>query len=552
MDEQTKTQRETEIENLVSGLDEQPSAKQKESKKKAKEEKPKGWFSSLKRSTKTLIVGFLVLVLLVPAAFLFTKYAPVGESLADESSEEEEVIALFEGPTVSNISQVTVDNGEVFTIKLDSVTPATDDDEAKRNYKVLELEDLPQDRFAAGGAIDFVASLSAKQLVVEAPTEEDFEKYGFTNPVITVVVTADIAKADETRIPKDFTVKYGIKAATGTEIYVTSDSKEGIYIASYDAFFTYGKEYYINRTLIPSYLDDGETQISAKSFTVSRPGQEDITVESYDGATLENYVYTPVYRLTSPFVYNALEERATGLFSKLSGFSADSVTKAFPSASDKAGYGISNPSARLNVVCDNGKTYKILVGKTHVITTEYLEDDGNSVIYDAEYTYIMLDGIDCVYEILTDSLEFGELTVDEFLYGLIFLPVMDNLKTLDINGKDAQWHTSFEGESEGIKINLNGKVVNSENFRTFFQLVVGANCTGSGYGEKETGELLLTINGVFKNGETFNYEFYDFGGKNVLVKRSGEAIVISGRNYVDKVFAQIKNAYANVPVDAVL
>jgi|GEM_PF-3461477 hypothetical protein len=548
MDEQIKTQRELEIEDLVSGL----GAKPEDTKPKKEKKEKAGGGKSLKRSTKALIAGLLVIIVLAPAAFLFTKYAPAGESSVDESSGEEEKIALFEGPTVSNITQVKVDNGETYTIDFDSITPATDDVAAVRNYKVSELKDLPQDEFAISGAVDFAAALSAKELVVENPTEEDFEKYGFTNPTATIVIKADIAKADETRVSKDFTVKYGVKVATGTEIYVTSDTKGGIYRASDDAFITYNKEYYVDDTLVPSYLEDGQTAVEAKSFTVSRAGQDDLTLEKYSGGEIKNFVNTPAYQLTAPFTYTALEERATGLFSKLPGFRADGAVKVFPSAADKTEFGFDNPEAQVSIVCSNDKTYKLLVGKRHIETTEYLDDTGSSVVYDAEYNYIMLEGVDCVYQILTDNLEFSELTIDEFLYGLIFLPVMDNLKTLDVNFPNENWHTSFEGESEGIKIKLNDKVVNSENFRTFFQLLVGVNCTGNGFGETETGECLLTVDGVFKDGETFKYEFYDFGGRNVLVKKNGTAIVLANKSYVEKVAQQIKNAYSDTPVDAVL
>jgi len=546
MDEHIKTQRELEIENLVSGLDEQ------QANKKPEKEKSKTGFFSLKRSVRTLIAAGAVLIFLFPAAFLFVKFAPAPESSVEEVSEPDEVISLFDGPTISNITQVSVNNGETYNIKFDSITPASGDTPSQRNYKVEELKDLPQDKYSIGGAVDFAAALSAKKCVVEKPTDEDFEKYGFNKPAATITVKADIARSDETRVSKEFTLKYGLKVSSGTEIYVISDTKDGIYIASDDAFFTYKKEYYVDKGFIPTFLEDGATQITAKSFTVSRDGQDDLTLESYEGEELKNYVYTPMYQITSPFTYNALEERATGLFGKLPGFAADSAVKVFPTAAEKAEYGLDNPAARLSVTCSNEQTYKILVGKKHVVTTEYLDENGESAVNDAEYTYIMLEGVDCVFDILTMNLEFDALKVDEFLYGLIFLPAIDNLKTLDINEKDTKWHTAFEGESESIKITLNDKVVNSDNFRTFFQLLVSANCSGNGYGKTETGECLLTINGVFKDGETFSYEFYEFEGRSVLVKRNGESIVLTSKNYVEKLAKQIRNAYSDTPVNAVL
>ena len=546
MDEHIKTQRELEIEDLVSGLDEQ------QTNQKPEKEKPKGGFFSLKRSVRTLVISGAVLIFLFPAVFLFVKFSPAPESSVEESLAPEEVIALFEGPTISNITQISVNNGETYNIKFDGITPASDDNPSQRNYKIEELKNLPQDKFSINGAVDFAAALSAKKCIVENPTEEDFEKYGFNKPAATITIKADIARSDETRVPKEFTVKYGLKASTGTEIYVTSDTKDGIYIASDDAFITYKKEYYVGKSFIPAFLEDGATQITAKSFTVSREGQEDLTLESYEGEEFKNYVYTPMYRITSPFTYNALEDRATGLFGKLPGFGADSAVKVFPTSAEKAEYGLDNPSATISVTCSNDQTYKILVGKKHVVTTEYLDDNGESAVSDAEYTYVMLDGVDCVFDVLTMNLEFDVLTVDEFLYGLVFLPAMDNLKTLDINEKDTKWHTSFEGESESIKITLNDKVVNSDNFRTFFQLLVSANCSGNGHGKTETGELLLTISGVFKDGETFSYEFYEFEGRNVLIKRNGEAIVLTNKNYVEKLAQQIRNAYSDTPVNAVL
>lgn len=445
----------------------------------------------IKNSYVKLLCVLLCLVIIIGSGiFSVVKFWPAEEQVEETTSSNEAQIDLTSSANVSledmkNVSKNAVSNVSKIVIKNETdkyvcvpykVTETDSEGEETETvyFKLQGIDkEIPIDESYVTAFYDSVFEVSAISKLENKWTTEDC---GLDNPKILVEVTM----ADNSV----FDIKVGDKLATNDGYYYVSTSlKNGIYIADGSVYENFSAEFnsLVDLTMFEAITENDDNSEYFLNNQLAVFDSIEINGDNFSSAKLsykssDDEVMS--YFIENPVKTYADEEKIATLLSPLSsGFTASSVYKVQPKASDITEYGLNQPYLEVNYNLNN-RVYNIKFSKPG--------------IKDNNYCACVVDDIPVVFAVLAENVEFIDWKLDDLRYSLLYLKNIETFKayTVKYNGKEYKYELSFDvvesdsdtdettsAEEKVLSVVLNSSPIDSDNFKTAYQRLTMASAT---------------------------------------------------------------------------
>ncbi len=361
---------------------------------------------------------------------------------------------------------------------------------------VKGYEKLPTSATKASGFISQVTTITALQKITGTADDAAF---GFDKPT----ATAEVTYYDGTKA----TLTLGKAAPASTGYYFRISGKEGTFLVSSGLanVLTQAPATYVGTVLMTAPVvktDDTAGAAVLRDVTMEGPALDrPYSYRLVTEADRSEHLYAS-YILTAPYARttntNVLGQNVLGATS----VTASSAVVPFPTAAQLEEYGLKTPA------------YTATLHTSVRTTKEELDADGNTVEKTEYYNtqlhtfkvgkevdgsyYVMIDDIDCIYLVSGIQIPWAGLSYEDCVTPLMFLKDIGTVSkiTVDFEGKntvfDLQHFPDEEDRDKMLVVKMDGKQVNTDNFRTFYQLLMGVERAGAAPADP-TGDPVFTI-----------------------------------------------------------
>lgn len=463
----------------------------------------------MNKKKKALLVGGIVLVLLVGVmlALLFTQPQDDTNISPIPPAAEENVYLYQEEENSLKSLQVTNETG---TYSLEQL--------GEQRWSIKDLEDYKTDTDAYTDTVKCYTQLAAKQKLLDKVTDK--AKYGLDSPTGTGVITF---KKGITH-----TVIVGDMTPDETGYYSMVDDDEALYIISVaDAQKLQQSQLaYLNMTIIEGYdAKETETVSTIEKMTIERKDLDYKVVmeKAQQVEDEETRLHASTLQMVSPVVCDCdAQHTDEEIILPLFGLTAEEVV-ALNAETVKSQYGFDDPTAAIVLQYD---------GNTATMTFGSKADD--------ESYYMMFNENNVIYRVKTEKV--AALTVDpnSLISRLGILPYIGSVKTMTIGFKDKTYIYELSGEDDELKIILDGKEIDTNNFRQLYQLILNPGLEAI-YTGTVTDEPAISITYEYRAGGSDIIELYDVGGRQMVYALNGQANRSGRSAYLDKLEQELQN-----------
>lgn len=470
----------------------------------------------MKKKTKGIIAGSCAVVLLAGALVALKLTEPEKEeedNLASTSDTSAKTSTLLYDKNPSDISsvEVTNENGG-FTVER----------YADDFWTVPDISGLPLDHTSVNGVVEALATVTAQQVVSEAP--EDLSVYGLDKPQLTAKAVFDNGSVTEkTLLVGDETPK------SGSYYFKLADSDTVYTVKSADISLLFGKEYdFINHVIYDNVVDDNaEDDYDPKkinSMTVSRPDLEQDIVVEYDVRRDQEELITgnsSFYVMTSPVSLDLNPDKSDEMIAKIFGLTASDVAAVNPDDAALEEYGLKEPACTV--------TYDINAGAaTLYIGNRYNNEDGVPEGY-----YVMREGLDVVYKFGTADVPWVSIQPLDITMTMITSTYIYSVTSIDIiyDGRTDTFEPN--GNKDDFAVKYNGTDADGERFKALYQYILRAPAEEIYLGAYDDKEPDVTI--IIRNeyGED-RLDFYSDADRKSIIVLNGKANFKCRTAYVDR------------------
>ncbi len=437
------------------------------------------------------LAGRIVLVLLVIALAFGTYYVLNMPEKEQEVIEEDMMPEGFTVKTVDeDIKKITLKNGEgVFNFEKENGQWMCVFDERVETVgnTIIAIESMIKETRAIDEIENNTSSLKNYGLdkpVAELNYETVSGSTGFIklgNPVVNIKMY--------------FTLD-------NKNIYTMDLSEAGMLLASMKAF--------LNMNLLTANAEAvSKVTITDKEKIIIVERKSDTELSSNDAAALFTYA------LRSPVRENASNTAVQSLLQAISGIDA---TYYNPYLDDEtAGFKDSEKSFAVTV---SGVTEKFVIGKKI----------GNTAVY------VKKRGVKGAYTVPSEVLKFTECSAFDLVDKHIVLYYINEISGIKIEGFGETFEFTLGEENT-----LNGKTIDEEKLKDFYESLVGLSYEGSiAYGfkaEKAEADVRITLT---RNGKKDVTEYIPYDAMNYAVRRNGSTEFTIQRKYLEKIIALAK------------
>ncbi len=431
------------------------------------------------------ILGAVVVVLgAALSVVLLTKPEDSGDSSAEESSDTSITLLEIKKQKETSGEESAVSRIKEAVIKTGSETYTVCRDKDGQLY-VKGYEKLPVQTSLFDSLETELTKIVATQEIKFSGNDAD---YGLDKPTATAEVTYD----DGTKA----TLTVGAAAPQDAGYYFRISGKDGVYLVDSglaDAL-GYSAVSYIGTTLYaaPAVKSDDENGSAVlRDVTMKGPGLE--REYSYrmavadDGSEFTYCTYVLTYPYKRSTNTNTLGESIAGATSLL----ADTAVVPFPKTADLKKYGLDTPAinAEIHTAVQTSTTSEPseVSGESKTITSFYNVQEHTikiSAVKNGTF-YVLVDDIDCIYQVSASSLPWATLSYEDCVTSLMFLKDITtvNKMSFTFNGKTHQFaltHYPDEDDNEkNMAVTMDGKTINTSYFRSFYQVLMGVDRAGA-------------------------------------------------------------------------
>lgn len=408
----------------------------------------------MSRQLKTLFIMLAVLVVL-GGVFAFVMISPKFKGSSSSSTSSSASITLIK-TDVSNIKSLYVLNQQgTYTITRT----------ASKSWAISGLGTAPIVSTSLESACESAASLSATSLVTKDAA--NIAQYGLDKPQGTISVTMSDGKEYTYLIGNETPMSdgYYIAAKDSSTVYITSTDVETYFLASPNTF--------VDMTLLTVDTTNDAPNITNFTFGGSKRGAP-ISINIPPASSSSASSMSGVNIDASPYIVSprllADSTQLSNLDSDIASVSASSVVSLDVSKASLEKYGLKDPAYTFSYTL-KGKTTTLLFGDT---TTSASSTSSGS----EESIYVMKEGVNVVYSIPTSSVAFYNWSVDNLISSLQFVINIDDIKTMTVSGGGKTWAFNLSGTGDNTKVTINGKTLDTSNFRNYYQNVISMAFTG--------------------------------------------------------------------------
>ncbi len=418
------------------------------------------------RMLKNIVSLVLAVAVLAGAAFAIIKFIPESdEGTSSIVSEDITVIDLEQ----KDVKSVTITRAESASTYISTIVEEEGSESGETTEKVeWSIEGIDSsltETTSISMIMDTALNLSASRKI----EKEDGADYGFAAPSYKVnIVGYDAANNVELLV--------GNETPSASGLYATVDGGETVYlIDSADAqdFATPDEELSTSKIINApeqtddnaAYFEEGELVLFDYITLSGKAYSRAMRFENNDDEDMASYV---AFLMTEPSRRYADAELVSNLFTVAqNGLTGVCAYVYEPTSADIKTYGLDNPDIVLNIV----------YGTQTVSLKATKQQDGYFAVTAAGAPNI-------IFKVAESSLSFAGSTAEDFTGATVFAEMITKLKKIEITTAEKTYVFDIENivseeedKNDILNVYYEGKQLDSENFKNYYQYIVGATLT---------------------------------------------------------------------------
>lgn len=418
----------------------------------------------MSRQLRNIVISACVVVVLA-AALLALNYLPAlkSKTTASSSAASTSSSSTYKllSVDVSKIKYVHIKNsGATFTVRTTG----------NKTYAIDELGSLPVSS-SVSGLVSDAAAFTADRLITSDASS--LKEYGLDNPQAEV----EIGTTDG----QTHTFYIGSKSPVSEAYYINPKGTGKVYLSTAEL-----QNFYFDKPiqLVDTYLAEVDSNSLPKltAMTFGGAGRTDPIVlaeEASSSSTATVSGSQPVYSITSPRQYETNAQQINTVISALESLTAESAVSLDVSDANLEKCGLKNPAYTFSFTY-NKKTMTLLLGNT------FSTSDGSN------YVYTMVQGRNVIYRVYVSSLKFYNWNLADIANRLVFLPNIDDVGQITVSYGSSTQVFKLSGTGDNLKVTANGKSIKTDNFRNYYQTLIGVETEGTA-DKAYTGTATLTV-----------------------------------------------------------
>ncbi len=467
----------------------------------------------MKKQVRYILITLVAALVIGAGAWAAITFLPENEK-ENASSSISQTVQLYQKETVDAVSFEFVNHNDSFSI--------TRKDNG--NFQIEVLADYNVSATLINSYADSFCSVKARKKV--ADSAEDLSLYGLDDPYATVTATFK----DET-----VTLLLGNQESTTSAYYGKLADSDTIYLfnASLATKMMASRKAFVSTQITPTYNSEELVEFERVELSGSVRETPIVIVPTPDtGDEADVFSYEVISPGHAPFDITG----GTDFLMSFLALSADSVVELSPDEGVRAAYGFDAPLSVASVESSAGK-FTLTVGKI-----------------DGDYAFVMNDTDDVIYRVPASAVErWVNAQYPDVVSKIFLVPHINTVKEVEVKTPEKTYvfAVSHDEEKDAIFAKYNGKQINTENFQTYYQVLVSAyleNFTA----ERTDAEPMLTVTYRYHKGgeDVISFTKSAQDARQALIKLNGEYTDFSVRTvYVDKVIADAAKVAVNEEVN---
>lgn len=422
-----------------------------------------------------------------------------------------------------NRIEITNNEGNINVIR----TKEANGEEEPAEFTIEGVTEVSVDKSMLSTLVNNLAQISSNSIVSE--TNDDIAKYGLSPAAATVVFSYDGGEK------KTVYIGDASPAASSTYFMLEGDSKVYTVSSSKINNFTLGIKAFYSTTILE---DPGEeARPVVKNIRMKREDLDyDIYAEFDERTTDENYLggVAASHIMKEPIECYLGFEKTTSFVYGLYGLMAKEIYSINPSESEIAEAGLAEPFCTVEMNCDDGNSYKFSMSE------QFKDEDGNNC------NYFMLDGVNVLYVVLTDNLNWTTVQPIDITSRTVFDSSVWDIKEMKISGKDIKEidiTADGTGEEDFSAQTSSGLALEKEHFRLFYKYLLAACAEELAIGKEipQGAQPIVSISLLdgYMGDKPRVVEFYENDNYTSIIAVDGECRYITTSYYVDTLIENI-------------
>ncbi len=456
-----------------------------------------------KKPLVKILAFFLSLVILTGGTVAVIKLIP-------EREEDDDYVPLLEEIDVINLKSNTFDT---VTLKNSSAEFNFYSEEVEKTDTSSESEERVVNWYLKGYGDDVISSPTVSEKIegislitaIRKINDLSDSQCGLDSPVIEAEIKTTEGKVVSMLIGSASPDKTGyyFKSSESEDIFLISEETkqdfefETLDLANADVL----KGFPLTEDM-KDYMDDNSDLSTFDTVTISGKNfDKSLVIVPNPENTLVPYI------ITSPSIRRA--QNVENIFNAFkNGITPIGAYALDTSANTLKEFGLSNPDFVMTMKAGN---------KTHTFKFA-LQKDGNYAV--------VCDGEKLVKKVSADNLSYVNLKETDFYSTWVCLEYITELSAFEIKYGDKSYEFIFEsaeneeGETEITKVTLDGKGIDVDEFKAFYQECISINCTDFST-DKISEKADYTINFKFIDKTVKTYEFYKSGATKYQYAENG-------------------------------
>lgn len=470
----------------------------------------------MSKSTKTVIISAAALVVLGAVLAVLIIFAP--ENKSDNSSAENDKITVnVTDKNRENVESVQIKNqsGSFLFTRAEKVA----DSKVEFFWTSGELLGVTQDETLVNSLIGGLAGLSRQPLVEQ--NAENLEKYSLEKPLAEVLITFDDGTSKELFFGRNNPSDTAVYFRVGDRNVMTAD-KETVSGVFFDI-----------KDFAQLVLTESLSDVDVEKVKITRKDMENAVEIRYMSEILsdEDFVSATAntHKFTSPFNAEVDAVSGSALYNDLCSLTMSRCVFLEQSAENMEKFGLTDPYAVVEFTL-SGEEKRLLIGN------EIKRELAGGLSEISGY-YAVLEGVNGIFELAKDKAVWRTFAPEKLISKRPLSPYIYYVKQIEIKTEGGEFKFDIDGENK--KFFYNGEELQTSNFRSFYQQLIGS------YGEEfYTGEVsgnpVFSVKFVYAEEYTKKYgceenivEFYKFDERKDVAVLDGKAIF-----KVSKIYAQ--------------
>lgn len=467
---------------------------------------------------KTALSAFLALAVLVGGTVAVIELIP--EKKDEENTPNTDQITIF-AHTDTDVESVTVDRtgGTVVYTSVLEETKTESESSTEAVWSIDGVDAALIDESSLSSHIDSLITMNATREI----EKEDGADYGFSAPLYKLSL--------KLRDGGEKSLLLGNKTPSASGFYAQVAGEDKVYLVSTDIadlLDSKNEDFSITTVISAQQSNTGTEKYFSDSkltlfdtLTLARKGEKTVSfVSSFESDTNQMLPYTMV----SPINRSADTDTVGNLVSLVSGGLTATSAYAFnPTAKDLQLYGMENPDLVL----------ELKYGKNTIKFSATKQADGDYAVMTPENSKI-------IFKVAASNLTFADTALEDFLSSMPFIEMINNFESFTFetaNGKNV-FTVSYEkdenDEERIASVKANGKAVETEQFQTYYQHLVGTEPSDAVF-QKVDGKADFTIFCKARNGEKdFTLKFIKDTDRRYYFEINGDPVGLVSTTHVEK------------------